>query len=166
REPFATDPELALVLSARAFDLWPEDQEAGQAMLERAREMAFALEDPAVQSDVLNNVAFGEFSLRREWTASMDEALRLANVAGTGAQVGRAYANGCTFFPKEYRFAEGEHYWRDGIAYCDERDIATYGTCLRGHRAVALLDMGRWDEAEAFARRILAAEASPVNLLT
>jgi DNA-binding CsgD family transcriptional regulator/tetratricopeptide (TPR) repeat protein len=165
-EPFAPDPQLALVLSARAFDLWAADPEAGQAMLERAREMAFALDDPAVQSDVLNNVAFGEFSLRQEWTASMNEALRLANVAGTGAQIGRAYANGYTFFAKEYRFAEGEHYWHDGIAYCDERDITTYGTCLRGHRAVALLDMGRWDEAEAFARGILAAEASPVNLLT
>ena len=81
-------------------------------------------------------------------------------------QVGRAYANGYTFYAAQYRFAEGERFWRDGIAYCDEHDITTYSTCLRGHRAVALIDVGRWDEAAAIAERVLATEASPVNLLT
>ena len=71
-----------------------------------------------------------------------------------------------TFFIREFRFPEAERFWRDGIAYCDEHDITTYSTCLRGHRAVALLDVGRWDEAAAIAERVLATEASPVNLLT
>ena len=96
----------------------------------------------------------------------MREALRLALESGGEAQAGRAYANGYTFFAAQYRFAEGERFWRDGIAYCDEHDITTFATCLRGHRAVALLDLGRWDEAAAMAERVLATEASPVNLLT
>jgi DNA-binding CsgD family transcriptional regulator len=96
----------------------------------------------------------------------MHEALRLALEAGAEAQAGRAYANAYTFYGMQYRFAEGERFYRDGIAYCDERDIPTFGTCLRGHRAVALMDMGRWDDAVAIAEGVLATEASPVNLLT
>jgi DNA-binding CsgD family transcriptional regulator len=96
----------------------------------------------------------------------MLEALRIGLEAGAEAQAGRAYANAYTFFLQQFRFAEGERYWRDGIAYCDERDIPTYSTCLRGHRAIGLLDLGRWDDAAALAQRVLATEASPVNLLT
>ena len=99
---------------------------------------------------------------RRDWT--LDSALRSPSTRATtrpGAPT-RTY----TFFSAEYRFAEARALWRDGIAYCDERDITTYGTCLRGHRAIALLDVGRWDEAAALGERVLATEASPVNLLT
>ena len=128
--------------------------------------MSERIGDPVLRSDVLNNVAAGELLARRDWTGPMLEALRLGLEAGADAQAGRAYANAYTFFLQQFRFAEGERYWRDGIAYCDERDIPTYSTCLRGHRAVGLLDLGRWDEAAALAERVLATEASPVNLLT
>lgn len=165
-EPLGDDPELARALSAHAFDLWSEDPVATEAMLLRAAVMAENLGDGALQSDVLNNHAFLLFTNRQEWAPRMREALRLALEAGGEAQAGRSYANGYTFFAAQYRFAEGERFWRDGIAYCDERDIATYATCLRGHRAVALLDLGHWDEAAEIAERVLATEASPVNLLT
>ena len=96
----------------------------------------------------------------------MEESLAVALRAKAAAQAGRAYANCYTFYAAQYRFAEGERYWRDGVAYCDDRDITTFATCLRGHRAVALMDLGRWDEAVSLAERVLATEASPVNLLT
>ena len=165
-EPLGADEELARAYSAHAFTLWRTDPEAGAAMLERAGEMAERLGDPAVRSDVLNNLAAGRFTLREEWTSPMKEALRLGLEIGGLAQVGRAYANAYTYFAAQHRFAEGERFWRDGIAYCDEHDVTTYSTCLRGHRAVALMDLGRWDEASALAERVLATEASPVNLLT
>ncbi|WP_191907987.1 ATP-binding protein [Nocardioides cynanchi] len=166
-EPLGPDPELARTLSTQAFQLWADgDVEAGRAMLARAVTMAEQVGDAAVSSDVLNNAAFAAFLLRQDWRPQMDRALQTALAAGAEAQAGRAYANAYTFFIAQYRFAEGERYWRDGVAYCDDRDIPTYGTCLRGHRAVALLDLGRWDEAAALARRVLATEASPVNLLT
>ncbi|MGC4112533.1 MAG: AAA family ATPase [Nocardioides sp.] len=165
-EPLGDDPELARALSARAFDLWTLDPEACEAMVLRAVHMAERLGDLALRSDVVNNHAFLLFTNRQEWAPTMREALRLGLEGGGEAAVGRAYANAYTYFAAQYRFAEGERFWRDGIAYCDERDIATFGTCLRGHRAVALLDQGRWDDALALAQRVLATEASPVNLLT
>ena len=165
-EPLGDDPELAYAYSIEAWNLWPTDPDAGLAMLRRAHEMAVRVGDPVVLSDVLNNVALGELAQRREWTGPMHEALRIGLEVGAEGQAGRAYANAYTFYIQQFRFAEGERFWRDGIAYCDDRDITTYSTCLRGHRAVALLDMGRWDEAAALAEGVLATEASPVNLLT
>jgi DNA-binding CsgD family transcriptional regulator/tetratricopeptide (TPR) repeat protein len=165
-EPLGDDAELAYAYSIESWNLWPHDPAAAVAMLGRAHEMAERVGDPVVLSDVLNNVANGELAQRRDWTAPMVDALRIALEVGAEGQVGRAYANAYTFFTREFRFAEAERYWRDGIVYCDERDITTYSTCLRGHRAVALLDVGRWDEAGALAARVLATEASPVNLLT
>ncbi len=165
-EPLGDDPELAYAYSIEAFNLWPADVAAARTMLRRSREMAERLGDPVVLSDVLNNVALGELLERRDWTGPMLEALRISLEAGAEGQAGRAYANAYTFFIREFRFPEAERFWRDGIAYCDERDITTYSTCLRGHRAVALADVGRWDEAAAIAERVLATDASPVNLLT
>ncbi len=165
-EPLGDDPELAYAYSVRAFDIWPQDPDGAVSMLERSQEMAERVGDPVVLSDVLNYVAAGQFAQRRDWTRAMKEALRIALEAGAEAQAGRAYANIYTFYITQFRFAEGERFWRDGIAYCDERDITTYSTCMRGHRALALKDLGHWDEATALAERVLATEASPVNLLT
>jgi DNA-binding CsgD family transcriptional regulator/tetratricopeptide (TPR) repeat protein len=165
-EGLGPDPQLARALSAQAFELWRDDPDAGRLMLARAQEMADAVGDAALRSDVINNVATGEYLLRRDWTRPMKEALDLALEADAEAQAGRAYANAYTFYADQYRFAEGERFWRDGILYCDEHDITTFSTCLRGHRAIALLDLGRWDEAAAIAERVLGTEASPVNLLT
>ena len=166
-EPLGDDPELACAYSAQAFNLWATDPDAGQRDARaRATRWPTRLGDPVVLSDVLNNVAVRRVHPPRGLDRPMHEALRLALEAGAEAQAGRAYANAYTFFIAQYRFAEGERFWRDGIAYCDERDITTYSTCLRGHRAVALLDVGQWDDAAALAERVLATEASPVNLLT
>jgi DNA-binding CsgD family transcriptional regulator/tetratricopeptide (TPR) repeat protein len=165
-EPLGDDVELARGLSAAAFDHFEDDPETTEKMLLRAQEMAERVGDPGLRSDVLNNVSFLQFITRRDWLPPMRQALSIALESHAEGQAGRAYANAYTFFCAQFRFAEGERWWRDGIAYCDERDIATYGTCLRGHRAIALLDMGRWDEAAALADRVLATEASPVNLLT
>ena len=165
-EPHGPDPELARTLSTYAFDVWIEDADAGREMLRRALVMANEVGDTAVRSDVLNNAAYGAFIDRADWVPMARECLRLALESGAEAPAGRAYANAYTWFAEQYRFAEGERFWRDGIRYCDERDIVTYATCLRGHRALVLLDLGRWDEATEIAEGVLATDASPVNLLT
>jgi DNA-binding CsgD family transcriptional regulator len=165
-EPLGADPELARMYSQHAFAIWRTDAAAAHRMLDAAQRMAEDMVEPAVRSDVINNVAFGAFVRREDWRPLMHDALRIALEAQAEGQVGRAYANAYTFYIAQFRFAEGERFWRDGVAYCDAHDIPTYGTCLRGHRAMALLDLGRWDEAAALAERVLATEASPINLLT
>ena len=56
--------------------------------------------------------------------------------------------------------------YRAGVAFCDDRELAVYGSCLRGRHALSLVEQGRWDEALAVADEVLTSTASPVNLLT
>ena len=166
-EPLGRRPRAGLRLLHRGLQpLADRRRQPPTAMLHRAHEMADRIGDPVVLSDVLNNVAFGELLERRDWTGPMLEALRIALEPGPRARPAAPTPTPTRSSSQQFRFPEAERFWRDGIAYCDERDITTYSTCLRGHRAVALLDVGRWDEAAAIAERVLATEASPVNLLT
>ena len=66
----------------------------------------------------------------------------------------------------DYRLGDATALYREAIGFADDRDITTYSTCLRGRRALALVHLGRWDEAERTARIVLRTPASPVNLLT
>ena len=165
-EPGGPDPELARTLATHAFDVWARDADAGRETLaarwrwptrsvtQRCAAMSSTTPRSAPSSNAPTGYPWRGTACVSPWRP------------GAEAQAGRAYANIYTWFSEQYRFAQGERYWRDGIAYCDERDIATYATCLRGHRAMALLDLGRWEEAEEIADRVLATEASPTNLLT
>lgn len=165
-EPLGPDPQLARALTSQALDFVATDPARAVSLTETALAMAESLGEQPLRSDVLDDLAYLRLCLREDWVPPMLEALRVALDANAESQAGRAYANAYTFFAAQYRFVEGERFWREGVAYCDDRDIATYGTCLRGHRAVALLDLGRWDEAMELAVRVLATEASPINLLT
>ena len=60
-----------------------------------------------------------------------------------------------------FRFAEGERFWREGIAYCDERDMTTLARACVGTAPLALLDRGRWDEVVTVTDRVFATEAGP-----
>ena len=83
---------------------------------------------------------------------------------GLQEQAGRAFANLHVLHCSELRFAEAEPYFADGVAYCDEHDIGTFGICLRGEHTATLEMLGRWDEAAALSRDLLTrSEASPVN---
>ena len=78
-EPLGADPELARAYAAHAFDDLGTDPDAGRRDARSVRgAMADAVGDPAVRSDVLNNVAAGAFIRREDWTCPMNEALRLA----------------------------------------------------------------------------------------
>ena len=68
------------------------------------------------------------------------------------------------FYCGQRRFDEAERCFAEGIAYCDEHDIGTYSTCLRGERTGALEKTGRWEESASLSVELLAdGGASPVN---
>jgi DNA-binding CsgD family transcriptional regulator len=54
----------------------------------------------------------------------------------------------------------------EGIAYCEDHDISTYGTYLWGEHALLLERTGQWDQASALCERLLGMAASPANRLT
>jgi DNA-binding CsgD family transcriptional regulator/tetratricopeptide (TPR) repeat protein len=132
-------------------------------MARRAQSIAGVVGAPQVISDALNTEGVAAANLGEEWAGTMRRALRIALDGGLQAEAGRAYCNLYALYCDQRRFAEGEPFYTDGVAYCDDHDIATYGTFLRSSRTLALEKTGRWDEALALSREILAhAAPSPV----
>jgi DNA-binding CsgD family transcriptional regulator/tetratricopeptide (TPR) repeat protein len=94
----------------------------------------------------------------------MQRALEIAVSEQLQPEAGRAYANMHAAYCAQRRFDEAERCFREAIAYCDEHDIGTYGTCLRGERTGALEKKGQWEESASLSVELLAhAGASPVN---
>jgi len=75
-------------------------------------------------------------------------ALEIALSGPHEVQVGRAYVNLYAMHVAERRFAEGERYFTEGVAYCDDHDIGTYSIFLRSERTSMLERTGRWDEVQ------------------
>ena len=87
-----------------------------------------------------------------------------------GPSADTPYETKADFLPKALQEAvsalDADPFFREALAYCEEHDVATFGNCARGHYALGLLAVGRWDEALAQARDVLATRASPINRLT
>ena len=98
-----------------------------------------------------------------EGWADLERSVGLAIEVGAEDMAGRGFANLYECAAYRYRIHQYEWCYQDGIRYCEHHEIGTYGACLRGARADALLRIGRWDEAVAIARESVAGTISPVN---
>jgi DNA-binding CsgD family transcriptional regulator len=106
------------------------------------------------------------YRTREPWEPHLRAALDVGLGEGNDQLAATAYANLHQYLVSDYRFGDGTALYSEGIGFTDDRDITTYSTCLRGRRALALVHLGRWHEAERTARVVLRSPASPVNLLT
>jgi DNA-binding CsgD family transcriptional regulator/tetratricopeptide (TPR) repeat protein len=100
-----------------------------------------------------------------DWVPFMRRALDIAIEHRHDEKAGRAYTNLYGMLCRARRYREAEPVYHEAITYCDEHDVDTYGTCVRGERASSLARMGRWDEAIAMCRHVLTRveQASPIN---
>ncbi|HYX58420.1 MAG TPA: LuxR C-terminal-related transcriptional regulator, partial [Streptosporangiaceae bacterium] len=166
-EPLGPGAELAHAyaeLAARSMVLGRHEAAIEDAR--RARSIAEHAGAPAVISNALNTEGASSAMLGREWTGLLDRALRIALDEGLQAEAGRAYCNYYATYCSQRQFAAAEQLYADGIAYCDDHDIATYGTFLRSERTGTLEKTGRWDEALALCQDILErADPAPVTRL-
>jgi DNA-binding CsgD family transcriptional regulator/tetratricopeptide (TPR) repeat protein len=164
-QPLGSSTELAWAYANLAAQLSAEGENA--AAIEQARR-AQAIAEPLgafeVLSDALNTEGCAAASLDRSWAGPLRRALEIAMSEGREEQAGRAFANLCSIYGGQRRFAEAEQYFAAGIAYCDEHDISTFSTCLRGGRTDFMAQTGRWDEAVALSLDLLSdGSASPIN---
>ena len=93
-----------------------------------------------------------------------DRPRRAALDVLTAVRADRAYANLVGQHGGLREFAASEHWYQEGIAYCDDHNISTYASCLRDGQAGNLLLQGRWDEALQLAVSIERTGGSPANL--
>ena len=113
------------------------EHEAAIALARRARAIAESLDVPEVVSDSLNTEGCAAAALGGRWAGQLRRALEIALPSGLDEQAGRAFANLYSIYCDARRFAEGERYYPDGVAYCDDHDVTTYATWLRGERAAS-----------------------------
>jgi len=138
--------------------------DAAIGLARQAQALAESLSVPGALSDALNTEGCAIGNQGGDWAAAMQRALDVAMAAGMQTQAGRAYSNLHANYYGERRFAEAEKVFAEGIAYCNEHDLRTYGICLRGGRTGALEQLGRWDESASLSEELLThSGASPVN---
>jgi DNA-binding CsgD family transcriptional regulator len=164
-EPLGPSAELAWAytnLGSRRLDDGQYEVAAG--LTRRAEAIARSLGVPELLSEALNTQGCALACLGGDWTGPLERALEIAVAEDLQEQAGRAFANLHVMYCSELRFAEAEPYFVDGVAYCDEHDIGTFGICLRGEHTGTLEMQGRWDESAALGRELLTQSgASPVN---
>ena len=164
-EPLGASAELAWAyvnLGSRRMD--DGQYEVAVGLARRAEDIAEWLGVPEVLSEALNTRGCALACLRGDWTGPLERALEIAVAEGLQEQAGRAYANLHVLYCGEMRFSEAEPYFAEGVAYCDDSDIGTFGICLRGEHTSTLEMLGRWDESAALSRELLTRSgASPVN---
>jgi DNA-binding CsgD family transcriptional regulator len=121
---------------------------------------------PDLLSWSLNHLGDLRYRTGDDWEAPLREGLALALGHGVDNIAGSCYTTLHELLVQSFRFADSEVVYVAGLAFCDDHEQATYGTCLRGRRALALAELGRWDDALDVAAEVLHTTASPVNLLT
>jgi Response regulator containing a CheY-like receiver domain and an HTH DNA-binding domain len=165
-EPLGPSSELAWAYANLASRRMQQSEHAEAVELaRRAQALAEQLGLPDVHSDALNTEGCTKAELGGDWQHLLERALDIAITHDLHGLAGRAYTNIYAMYCGSLRFAEGESSFVNGVAYCDEHDIATFGTCLRGARTVSLEMLGRWDEVTSMCGRLLEQVASPVNRL-
>ena len=166
-ERLPAGPELAAAWNTASGFVFEEDPDLGIAYTQKAQALARELDQQPLLSDALNNEGFLVFSHGGDGAPHLRDALEIAKRNGGETQIARAYANLNEVLVTSRRFAEGESVYRDGLAYCEERDIPTYTTCLQGRRTISLGMQGRTREGWQLAHQLLAGPfPSPVNRLT
>jgi DNA-binding CsgD family transcriptional regulator len=135
-----------------------EDYESTLLWGNKAIDLATRLEDDEILSHALNNV--GNMLLKmpaseKEGEKMVNKSLALAWEKGYVEHVARAYVNKISSFILTRRYEKAMATFELGFKYCDERDLDFLSYYMLFCKAQVLLETGKWDEAEAIARRLL-----------
>lgn len=142
--------ELAMAYSNRAqLHMLAHDTAEALHLGSQAIELAEKLDDPEILSHALNNVGTTEVldGQIEAGEAKLERSLQLARKHKLHEHVARAYTNLASEEVRRRDYALAMHNLNDGIAYCIERDLDSWGLYLLAWRARANLGQGDWSEA-------------------
>ena len=135
-------------------------------LLDKARDLGERLGHPDVVCYALNAAGLHLINADRDGTPEIEESLRLALASDLPEAAGRAYSSLVEASVRQQRFADANHYYADGLAYCEGGELGVFIMCLNGWQARGLVLTGRWAEAaEICARSLGSPGISPVNQL-
>ena len=163
-EPLGPTAELAAAYEGlAAFENRPGGLDIVVSLAQRAQELAVSFGLPSVQSRAATTQAQALWLAGGDWEPELRHALSIALENGVENEAGFAYTNLHELHCGDREYAKADPYFHDGVAYCEDRDLGTYWTCLRGVRTASLQRLGRWDESVQLAEAVLNVVASPVN---
>ncbi len=163
-EPLGPTAELAAAYNGlAAFRIAPGHLDLAVSLARRAQELAARLGEPAVQSRATTTEALATSHAGGDWEPVLRRALSIALEHGLEYEAGFAYTNLHELNCADRAYAKADPYYHEGVAYCEDRDLLTYYTCLRGVRTSSLERLGRWEESTRLAEAVMAAITSPVN---
>jgi DNA-binding CsgD family transcriptional regulator/tetratricopeptide (TPR) repeat protein len=115
----------------------------------RALELAERFEVTETAVHAMTNIGTAELFVGhgREGWGMLEESLRRATDAGLDDHIGRAYCNLASTSVTWRERAAAARYVADGLAYCDEHDLPSYGGYLRSWQARLDLESGEWNRA-------------------
>ena len=159
-EKLPASAELAMAYSTRSqFHMLQDHPDEAIAWGERAIELAQQLGEVEIRVHALNNVGTSRlFSDRDGGRRQLEESLGLALENGFHEHAARVYTNLSEYAVVFRDFALAERVLREGIAFDTRHDLDAWTHYLVGWQARLRMDQGRFDEAEAIARQVLALE--------
>ena len=141
-------PELAWAdANLSALRMYVGQTEQAIAIGEQACRLGEQLGLPEVVSYALNTIGCAQAYDGHSGMDTIERALRIAVDADLHEAAGRAFANLQATGNAQNRFAEAERFYAEGMAYCDERELRVFTSCLLGGHAETMVLTGNWDEA-------------------
>jgi DNA-binding CsgD family transcriptional regulator len=167
-EPLGETQELARAYATlAAIRMTRNENDAAVDLARRAEALARLLGASDVIADALNTEGCAVSATDQSWVGLIRRSLELAISCNLPNQAGRAYSNLYGISCDKFRFDQGEEYYRDGLAYCEQNDLDQHSYFLRAARAVVLEHRGRWDEAVAIGVQLLEeSSAAPLNQIS
>ena len=157
----------AAQLRMLASDLAGTREWAGQALALLDRLPAGPRENE-VRVHVLNNLGTAELQTgdAEAGKRMLVESLDRARAGDLHEHAARAYSNLASIAVSRHRHAEAAAAITDGLAYCDERDLDSWGLYLRGWQSELLLHRGELRPAETCGAEVLRhPDVAPISMI-
>jgi len=164
-EPLGGTRELARAyVTLASLRMTRSENDQAIELARRAQALARSLDASDVVADALNTEGCAASATDPSWAGLIRRSLELAISRNLHNQAGRAYSNLYGIACDQFRFDEGEQYYRDGVAYCEQNDLDRHFHFLRAAHAIVLEHRGRWDEAVAISAQLLEeSSAAPLH---
>ena len=159
-ETLPESSDLAMAWSSRShLAMQSEDMDEALRWGSRAIELARRLGDDEVLAHALTNVACARVVTDLEGgLRTFDEALRICLAHDFHEHTARVHDGLVTTFTIYRLVDRAIAAASESMAYTDERDLTCWTDYIRGWRSFALLDAGRFAEAEAGASAVLGSD--------
>src|SRR5262249_16999928 len=124
----------------------------------KAIEMAKRLDSQDILCHALTSVGGIQASVSGTHEKGMEllqQSLDIALKINCQEHAGRTFTNLVCGAIEMRKYSDGKKFIDEGLSFCEERGLDSWGNFILSYKAKMLLDLGRWDEAYAIADRLV-----------